>query len=56
MKDLYSAPSVKIVKINEQDIITNSGLKDYNGEEIDAGGNMSGGVQLPDIPGLISDN
>ena len=55
MKYLYSTPSVKLVKINEQDIITES--YKYDGDEIDAGGSMSGGgIELPSIPGLISDN
>ena len=51
MKATYIAPYIKLVKINEQDIITQS--YDYDGDEIDAGGNMGGGVDLPSIPGLI---
>ena len=51
MKEIYSSPIIKLVKINEKDIVTAS--HGYNGSEIDAGGNMSGGVELPSIPGLI---
>ena len=51
MKEIYFSPSVKLVKINEKDIVTAS--NGYDGKEIDAGGNMSGGVELPSIPGLM---
>ena len=51
MKEIYSSPSIKLVKINEKDIVTESYV--YDGNEIDAGGNMSGGVELPSMPGLI---
>ena len=54
MQKLYTAPSIKLVKIDEKDIITES--YQYNGDEIDAGGNMGGGLDLPSIPGLIPDN
>ena len=52
MKATYTAPYIKLVMINQTDIITHS----YDGGEIDAGGSMGGGVDLPSIPGLIPEN
>ena len=54
MKATYTAPYIKLVRINKQDIITKS--YEYDGGEIDAGGSMGGGVDLPSIPGLIPEN
>ena len=51
MKEIYFSPSIKLVKINEKDIVTAS--CEYDGSEIDAGGSMSGGVELPSVPGLM---
>lgn len=56
MKEAYIAPCVNAVKLNGVDILTNSNLFGYDGDEIDAGGNMGGGVDLPSLPGLIDNN
>ena len=54
MKATYTAPYIKLVMINQKDVITQSYM--YDGGEIDAGGNMGGGVDLPSIPGLVPGN
>ena len=46
---MYTAPDCELIKIQDKDIIT--GSPNFNGNEIDAGGSMGGGVDLPDIGG-----
>ena len=56
MKEVYIAPHISVVKLNGADILTQSNPYGYDGDEIDAGGNMGSGVELPPIPGLISED
>ena len=54
MKEKYVSPFINIARINEKDILTAS----YDGGEIDIGGEMDNGVELPEItpPGWMNDN
>ena len=48
MKKIYNSPDIRVVRINEKDIIITSD------GEIDVGG-TDVGVQLPEIPGWMDD-